>query len=188
MITSQAAAADGDGTVVPLLSGPVGRTPHGSFDEFYRITAARLMPLAGALTGDWAAAEDLVHDVLLDAHRRWPSLQTYDAPEAWARRAVLNRAVSRWRRARSERSITARLGARLGDGAVQPVESDPAFWSAVRRLPRQQAMVVALHYLDDLSVDDIAARLGCSSGTVKTHLSRARQRLATDLMPSEEDR
>lgn len=171
----------------PLRVVPMnGAARAADYEDFYREASGRLLPLAGALTGNWAAAQDLVHDVLLDAHRRWPRLQSYEAPVAWARRAVLNRAVSRWRRLRNEHSATTRLGARMGDGVVHPVESDPEFWSAVRRLPRQQAMVVALYYIDDLSVDEVASRLGLSAGTVKTHLSRARDRLASELVREEE--
>ncbi|MDP9219733.1 MAG: ECF-type sigma factor, partial [Actinomycetota bacterium] len=49
---------------------------------------------------------------------------------------------------------------------------------AVRSLPRRQAQVVALFYLYDLSVADVAATLELSEGSVKTHLSRARAALA----------
>ena len=47
----------------------------------------------------------------------------------------------------------------------------------VRELPEMQQLSVLLHYFDDLSVEDTAKRLGCSEGTVKTHLFRARAQL-----------
>ena len=50
-------------------------------------------------------------------------------------------------------------------------------WAAVRALPRRQAQAVALRYLDDLPLKGIGEILGCSPGTVKTHLARARKRL-----------
>jgi len=50
-----------------------------------------------------------------------------------------------------------------------------------RSLPRQQARVVALHYLEDRSVDQIAEILDISPGTVKTHLHRGRATLAIRL-------
>ena len=52
---------------------------------------------------------------------------------------------------------------------------------ALLTLPRQQRAVIALHYLEDRPVAEIAALLGCSEGTVKTHLSRGRAALATAL-------
>jgi RNA polymerase sigma-70 factor (ECF subfamily) len=53
--------------------------------------------------------------------------------------------------------------------------------AAVLELPIRQRAVVVLHYLDDLPVSEVAAVLGCSEGTVKTHLHRARRSLATTL-------
>ena len=58
---------------------------------------------------------------------------------------------------------------------LEPDDED--FWAAVRGLPRRQAQVVALHYIYDLSVADVAATLQISEGTAKTHLSRARTSL-----------
>jgi RNA polymerase sigma factor (sigma-70 family) len=54
---------------------------------------------------------------------------------------------------------------------------DDGLWRAVRALPRQQRAVVALFYYEDLSVEDVAAVLGCSTATVKVHLHRAREAL-----------
>lgn len=55
------------------------------------------------------------------------------------------------------------------------------FWSHVRRLPKRQAQVIALHYLEDLPVAEIAEILECAPGTVKVHLHKGRQKLADRL-------
>jgi RNA polymerase sigma-70 factor, ECF subfamily len=65
-----------------------------------------------------------------------------------------------------------------------PVELD-RFWSQVRALPRRQAQALALHYLEDRSVRDVAALMGCSEGTAKALLYQARQRLAGRLTDGE---
>jgi len=57
---------------------------------------------------------------------------------------------------------------------------------SVRRLPERQAQAVALYYMEQYSVAEIADVLGCSEGTVKTHLSRARQAVAKDLQLEDE--
>jgi RNA polymerase sigma-70 factor (ECF subfamily) len=54
-------------------------------------------------------------------------------------------------------------------------------WREVRRLPRRQAQTVALFYLEDRSVNDIASILRCTSGSVKQHLHRGRVTLAARL-------
>jgi RNA polymerase sigma-70 factor (ECF subfamily) len=60
-------------------------------------------------------------------------------------------------------------------------QGDEAFWDAVRRLPLRQAQTVALYYMEDYSVRQISEVLDCSEGSVKTHLSRARDAVARQL-------
>ena len=62
-----------------------------------------------------------------------------------------------------------------------PEAADPELWRLVRRLPEQQRWAVALHYVEDRPVAEVAGVLGCSEGTVKTHLSRAWATLARQL-------
>ena len=62
---------------------------------------------------------------------------------------------------------------------------DAEFWDAVRSLPRRQAQVVALHYLEDLSVADVAEVLEMAPGTVKKHLHDGRRTLARRLQVEE---
>jgi RNA polymerase sigma factor (sigma-70 family) len=62
-----------------------------------------------------------------------------------------------------------------GDG--QPAELDPWLDAALARLPARQRAAVALAYLEDLPVDDIAKALGCAVSTAKTHLARGRDAL-----------
>ena len=73
---------------------------------------------------------------------------------------------------------------RLGGQRVVVPELSPEseeLWAAVRRLPRRQAQVVALHYWHGLGTAEIAAGMDLSEGTVKTHLQRARHSLAAAL-------
>ena len=71
--------------------------------------------------------------------------------------------------------------ARRTQAYIELDEGDEAFWQAVRRLPPRQAQAVALYYLEDYSVREISEILDCSEGTVKTHLSRARDSVARHL-------
>ena len=59
-------------------------------------------------------------------------------------------------------------------------------WEAVRRLPHRQAQVIALTYLDDLSLEQVSQVLGVSVPTVGTHLQRGRTALALSLNIPEE--
>ena len=77
-----------------------------------------------------------------------------------------------------------RLKARPLPVVLAPAHDD--FWDHVRRLPRRQAQSVALRYVCDLEVAEIARTLGCSEGSVKVHLSRAREALSVQLRPDVE--
>jgi len=146
-------------------------------EELYRREFPSIVALAYVLSGSRTAAEDLAQEAFLAAHRRWEAISGYEKPSAWVRRVCINRSTSLLRRRVSEARALARFAARPTLPEELPPEAD-AFWFAVRRLPRRQAQVVALHYLDDLSVEEIGVVLGCAQGTVKAHLHRARRSLA----------
>lgn len=151
------------------------------FESFYLRSGRSMLVLAFSLTGSWSDAEDLVQEAFVAAHRRWDVVGRYDDPAGWVRRVITNAAVSRWRRLSRELRVRERLASRA---AIPPSEADAVdarFWAAVQDLPRQQRVVTVLHYVEDLSVDSIASIVGCTSGTVKTQLFRARRTLAVRL-------
>ena len=150
-----------------------------TFESFYRRELVGVVALARALCGP-AHADDVAQEAMLVAYRRWADVQHHDRPGAWVRRVAVNLATSTLRRRAVEAKAMLRLGARP-PVAVELEPSADAFWAEVRRLPRRQAQVVALHYVEDLSVAEVAATLGCAEGTVKQHLSRARTALSASL-------
>jgi RNA polymerase sigma-70 factor (ECF subfamily) len=156
----------------------VGVAP--SFADFYDRHYRSVLALARAVSGSWSDAEDLTQEAFSAAFRNWRKVAGYDEPLAFVRRVVMNRSVSRWRKLGNEARALARLGARPAPHDSGPV-FDEEFWSAVRSLPRRQAQVVTLFYVDDMSVEQIADVLELVAGTVKTSLFRARQALAERL-------
>jgi RNA polymerase sigma factor (sigma-70 family) len=172
-------------TTDDVATGGTGRAGPSGFDEMYRADWHPVVALGWTLTGSRTAGEELAQDAFLDAYRRWGHVGSLDRPGAWVRRAVANRAVSHRRHLRVVEAGTARLAtaARVAQSAhdTAPPDTDPAFWAAVRALPERQAQAVALHYLEDMAVDDIAALLAMRASTVRVHLSRARRTLARTL-------
>ncbi len=147
------------------------------FDDFVRETRARLVGLAYSLSGDRASAEDIVQEALLATHRAWVEVEQ---PAAYARRTVVNLAATRVRNLGRERRAFGRwFGARETFAELEPVDAE--FWRAVGALPPRQREVVALFYVDDLPIADIAIALTISPGTVKSTLHDARRALATAL-------
>jgi RNA polymerase sigma-70 factor, ECF subfamily len=151
-----------------------------SFDAFYRRELPALVAFARSLSGS-AAADDIAQDAMLAAYRRWDHVSRLDLPVAWVRRVCANRAVSVLRRRAVEvRGLRRLLTQREPVGEPLPDEHE-AFWAQVRQLPHRQAQVIALHYVYDLGVAEIALTLGCAEGTVKSHLFRGRATLASRL-------
>lgn len=151
-----------------------------TFDDFYRQEHRHVVGLAFVLTGNQWVAEDTAQDAFTAAFRRWRSIVAYDSPSAWIRRVTCNRAASVLRRRVREAKALMRLVGRT-PSYIELDDGDDAFWQAVRQLPPRQAQVVALYYMEDYSVRQIAEVLDCSEGTVKTHLSRARHAVARQL-------
>lgn len=150
------------------------------FARFFHAEYSAVVSLVYGLSGSRAAAEDIAQDAFLRVHRDWERVETMDSPEAWVRRVAINLARSRWRRLRAEASALARLSPPSSSSPLDDHMSE--FWEEVRRLPTRQAQAVALHYLEDMSVDDIAAVLGIASGTVKALLAQGRERLRRQLI------
>jgi RNA polymerase sigma-70 factor (ECF subfamily) len=143
----------------------------------------RALTLAG---GSEAAATDAVQEAFVKAHLRWRKVSQYDDPVAWIRRVAINRLRDEYRRSVRKDRAVARLAA--GADAATPAPEPDALdelAAAIRELPRQQRLCVALFYLDELSVAETAQALDLSEGAVKYHLHQARGRLRTLLTDQE---
>jgi RNA polymerase sigma-70 factor (sigma-E family) len=159
-----------------------------AFDDFVAASADRLVRTAYLLCGDRGHAEDLVQTALLRTARRWRSAR--HEPEAYARRVVVNLAKDRWRHLARRPGETPLES--VGDtvAAVEVVDGlldRDELLRATQQLPAGQRAVLVLRYFDDLSVEDTAAALGCSTGTVKSQTSRALDRLRAALTPEKEN-
>ncbi|MER5333361.1 SigE family RNA polymerase sigma factor [Micromonospora sp. NPDC002717] len=151
-----------------------------SFDEFYRSTSRRMLRYGYAVVGDHTEAQDLVQEAYARAWRQWGRLTTHPAPEAWLRLVVARLATDRWRRLRGWRAMLSRTGP--PEQVPPPGEEGVLLVGALRQLPAAQRQALALHYLFDMSVQDIARETQVPTGTVKSWLARGRARLAT-LLP-----
>ena len=159
-----------------------------SFEEFYLKDYQAVVGLAFALSGSRWLAEDLAQEAFLAAHRFWPRVSAYDQPGAWLRRVVANLSVSAFRRKLVEAKSLARIArGDLDRPSAELPSEDAEFWDAVRSLPRRQSQAVALHYLEDLPVSEVAAILDMAPGTVKKHLFDGRRELAQRLRIEEDE-
>ena len=145
-----------------------------SFEEYVTARWAALYRTSHLLTGDPAAAEDLLQSTLIKVLAQWPRVQRADAPDAYVRKMLLNEMLSD-RRKSGRRAEKAHLV------PVSTVVADPAaasstrmdLWAQVQLLPPRQRAVLVLRYYEDLSEAQIAEVLGISTGTVKSQASLA---------------
>ncbi|MEU9415068.1 SigE family RNA polymerase sigma factor [Streptomyces sp. NPDC051000] len=149
------------------------------FEEFYAQAAVRLTGQLYVMLGDHHEAQDVVQEAFVKGWDRRRQLDREGRPEAWIRTVAWRLAVSRWRGLRRtadawERTATA--------GHVDgPGPEVVALVQALRHLPPKQRRTMVLHYVCDLTVEQIATETSLSASTVKTHLSRGRATLSRHL-------
>lgn len=148
------------------------------FEGSYR----RLVVQLYAVTGDSLEAEDLVQDAFVRAAAAGRRFLRVENHEAWLRTAAINLHRNRWRKMRNFSKIRQRLE-RPTD--LSGLEEHVEVITALRALPEHQREVLALYYLADLPVAEVADTLGCAVGTVKSRLTRGRSALAETLGPWE---
>ncbi len=152
-----------------------------NFDEFYEREFASIAVVAGTVLGDRVAGEDIAQEALARAAQRWEEISQYDRPGAWVRRVAINLASNGRRSRRRELRAVTKLGAGA-EYSEQPQRlGDPAVWQAVSALPSRQRAVIALRYLEDRSVAEIADILEISVSATTSSLHKARVRLAAAL-------
>ncbi|MGW2250562.1 SigE family RNA polymerase sigma factor [Kitasatospora sp. NPDC001660] len=144
------------------------------FEEFVAACGPKLLRTAWLLTGDPHQAEDLLQTALAKVWPKWDRI-AIERPEAYVRKVLVNSHVSWWRR---------RWTGELPHGELPepPVHrADPfedvvlsqVVATAVRALPPRQRAVVVLRFFEDLSVEETAEVLRCTTGTVKSQSHRA---------------
>jgi RNA polymerase sigma-70 factor (sigma-E family) len=172
-----------------VLSLPTRRTAVGTdnaerdrrvgdlFDHHY----PGLCRLAYLIVGDRVQAEEVVMDAFMRTFASWGRIRDLDHSEAYLRRAVVNLSRTRARRLHTEERSNAAVARQPLKQPGAETERKLIVWEAVKCLPDRQRAAVVLRYYEDLPEADIADVLGCTVGTVKSQLSKARAALARAL-------
>ncbi len=141
--------------------------------------------LATLLLGDGSGAEEVVQEAFLRTFSSWWRVRQPERAQWYVRAAVVNLCRSRLRRRGTEEAGNRASWRDPTDWSDDTVEDALVVLEAVRTLPPRQRETVVLRYYEDLSERDVATVLGCSVGTVKSQLARARASLARSLAPAE---
>jgi len=146
-----------------------------TYVEFVAARQDRLRRIAYAVCGDANRAEDVLQEALVKLYLAWPRVRKEGREEAYARRIIVRADLDDRRRPWRRRRVLVADG----DLAAMPArpglatEDRSALFDALQELPPMQRRTVVLRHWLGLSIEETAAELGISTGTVKSHSSRA---------------
>lgn len=162
--------------------------PQAADDALVALAHGRWHGLTGyayLLTGDRAAAEDLVQEAFVRTFARRRAVQG-GAVEGYVRRAILTIYIDGYRRRGRWRDRLHLLATPESVEGPCDRQADAAeVRDALAGLPRRQRACVVLRFYDELSIAEIATSLGIADGTVKRYLSMAMEHLEHALGPVE---
>ncbi|MHB8247221.1 MAG: sigma-70 family RNA polymerase sigma factor [Acidimicrobiales bacterium] len=138
-----------------------------TFDEFFVRLLPRAVRVARRVTGDPWTAEDVAVEALARAHARWARVEPLAWRDAWVLKVASREALRHVRRQPFQ------VAPQQANDEADDVVLRAALAAALVQLPRRQRETIVLRYLCDLPEAEVAAALGVSAGTVKTHLHRA---------------
>ena len=166
-----------------LVAGARGGD-RGAMDRLIRLRGPRLMAHAARLLGDAEAARDVAQDAWVEIFRGLGGLRDARAFLPWALRIVSRRVARLIARRQRDRKLAVQFGQQSVRATPEagPGASDAArVRRAIAGLPPGQAAVVALFYLEEMRVAEVAVAMDLPIGTIKTRLMHARAWLRDEL-------
>lgn len=156
-----------------------------AFEVFYEGAYPRVLRAVRPLVESPAAAQDVTQEAFARAYMRWDALDPVENIEGWVIGVARNLALSRLRHIK----VALRKRPPIREETTDPIPAaigrvDLA--RAMKELPPRQREVLGMHYLEDLPVQEIAARLGISPNNVKVSLHRGRTALSHELGRTDE--
>jgi len=168
---------DSDGRLIERI----GNGDESAFAELVSRYGGRLLAVAGRLLGARADAEDAVQRALLQCFAGASSYRAeWAAVSTWLYRIVTNVCVDELRRRSARSSRDLKIA-----GTPRPRDRQPGadvdLHRALERVPREARVLLALHYVDGLSYEELARIRGISINTVKSQLARGKSLLRKEL-------
>jgi RNA polymerase sigma-70 factor (ECF subfamily) len=148
-----------------------------TIEVLFRVHYARLVRALTLVCGSREAAADAVQEAFVKAHLHWGRIGRYDDPVGWIRRIAINRLRDDHRRSVRKQRAVDRLAAEQVTVSAPYETPDAELQWMLAQLPGQQRLALALFYVDELSVTEVAAAMRLSDGAVKFHLHQGRERL-----------
>lgn len=159
-----------------LLVEAAQRDP-ARFAELYECNFERVYAYVVKRVGDRAETEDVTAEVFHHALAKLHSFEWRGVPfAAWLYRIAANLIADRWQRQRREQPIEdpERIEAVAGRNSdLQEVERRATLFRLVETLPAEQQRVIALRFVQEKSIREVADEIGKTEGAVKQLQFRA---------------
>ena len=166
--------------------------PGQDFEDIFAENESKIFNTIYSFTGNYEDALDLTQETFISAYRHIDKFRQESNVYTWLYRIAINLCKKHYNRKKKQDSV---FTSSLGDPeTVQHVERRASEYrsatesleldeeqSMIRReiacLPKKHRAVIILKYMQDLSYEEVADVLGCGVGTVKSRLSRAKEKL-----------
>lgn len=150
-----------------------GLDPVTQFRELYEREYAAVYRSVRAIVLDSGAAEDLTQEAFVKAYRARHGYRPTAPVGAWLHRIAVNTAISYLRRQKLARLLPVRLYTPASNTEYEAADARSVVEQALAELSPKLRAVVALHYFQGYTRDEIAQALGIPSGTVASRLAKA---------------
>lgn len=161
-----------------IFNRSLGATTHQEKEKFctyindYKLNMFRL---AKSIVHNDADAEDVTSEAILKAYRNLNDLRSFTSFKPWIMKIVINEAYALTNR---RKKVMYLEDLEVPEESTESMMSDSGeLWSAVNNLDEEFRTITVLFYYEDMSIKDISKTLGMPTGTVKSRLARARQKL-----------
>jgi RNA polymerase sigma-70 factor (sigma-E family) len=142
-------------------------------EELYAAHAQRAGRLAYFLVGDRELAQDLVQEAFLKVFARWGNLRESHSFAAYLNRTIVNLANKIHRRRGVERRYLDKQPRLEAAAPVRDFETADDMWRRLQLLPQRQRTAIVLRYYEDLSDQQAAEAMGCSTTAIASLVQRA---------------
>jgi RNA polymerase sigma-70 factor (sigma-E family) len=143
-----------------------------AFEAYFAARSDAMRGTAYLLCGDWHRAEDLVQQTFTKIYLVWRRIQRQDAMDNYTRQALVRTFLSERRRGWFRFESVGFPPADRAVASAGHAEERLVLLEALVKVPPRQRAVLVLRYWEDQSVEQTAALLDCSTGTVKSQAAR----------------
>ncbi|MFI7542060.1 SigE family RNA polymerase sigma factor [Actinoplanes sp. NPDC049599] len=149
-----------------------------AFAEYFAARSGAMRGTAYLLCGDWHRAEDLVQTAFTKLYTHWHRVARHESLDPYVRQVLIRTFIDDGRRGWRRRERPQETP--IEQPATQSSPDDRlVLLRALAGVPPRQRAVLVLRYWEDMSVEETAVALSCSTGTVKSQAARGLDALRT---------